>query len=343
MSRNAFPPHYRDISNTNLPAELLPKYTTIEYTLSRTSPTPPIFLYVVDTCLDEDDLKGLREALVVSLSLLPPNALVGLITFGTMTQVHELGYEACPKSYVFRGTKEYAPKAIQDMLGLTAGTAPRPGMPPQAGGPSQPPQGAAGARFGAARFLLPVSQCEFQLTSILEQLQKDAWPVANDKRAQRCTGTAVGVAVGLLETTFPNTGARVMLFSGGACTEGPGNVVSTELRDRIRSHHDIDKDNVKYYKRALKFYDALARRSAQNGHAIDIFIGALDQVGLLEMKALANATNGNMILADSFQMGIFKQSLQKIFAKDEKGDLLMGFNATLDVQVSHVRRRRAQG
>ena len=87
LSRNAFPPHYKDISNTNLPAELLPKYTTIEYTLSRLVQVPPIFLFVVDTCLDEEDLKALRDAIVVSLSLLPPYALVGLITYGTMVRV----------------------------------------------------------------------------------------------------------------------------------------------------------------------------------------------------------------------------------------------------------------
>jgi len=87
LTRNAFPPHYKDISNTNLPAELLPKYTTIEYTLARPSPVPPIFLFVVDTCLDEDDLKALRDALVVSLSLIPPFALVGLITYGTMVRI----------------------------------------------------------------------------------------------------------------------------------------------------------------------------------------------------------------------------------------------------------------
>ena len=84
LSRNSFPPHYKDISNTNLPAELLPKYTTIEYTLARPAQIPPIFLFVVDTCLDEDDLKALRDAIVISLSLIPPYALVGLITFGTM-------------------------------------------------------------------------------------------------------------------------------------------------------------------------------------------------------------------------------------------------------------------
>ena len=47
--------------------------------------------------------------------------------------------------------------------------------------------------------MLPVKDCEFVLTSILENLQRDPWPVANDKRAQRCTGVAMSVAVGLLE------------------------------------------------------------------------------------------------------------------------------------------------
>ena len=84
LARNAFPPHYKDISNTNLPTELLPKYTTIEYTLSRPAQIPPIFLYTVDTCLDEEDLAALKSAIVQSLALLPANALVGLITFGTM-------------------------------------------------------------------------------------------------------------------------------------------------------------------------------------------------------------------------------------------------------------------
>lgn len=52
------------------------------------------------------------------------------------------------------------------------------------------------------------------------------------------------------------------------------------------------------------------------------------------MKSLANFTNGYMILADSFNMGIFKQSFQRVFAKDAQGHLQMGFNATFDVQVS---------
>ncbi|KAI3624658.1 SEC23 [Malassezia furfur] len=318
LSRNPFPPHYKDISNTNLPAELLPKYTTIEYTLSRTAPIPPIFLYVVDTCMDADDLKALCEALVVSLSLLPPHALVGLVTFGTVVQVHELGYENCPKSFVFRGSKDYTPKHIQDMLGLTPNARPAPRR--------RRPEQARGGRADR-RDALPAAR-------VAVRLQRDPWPVANDKRPQRCTGAALSVAVGLLESTFQNSGARVMLFCGGPCTEGPGQVVSTELRERIRSHHDIEKDNVRFYKRATRFYENLAKRAAGNGHTIDVFSGCLDQVGLLEMRALSNVTNGHLLLVDSFQMGIFKQSFNKIFDKDENGDLQMGFNATLDVQTT---------
>jgi protein transport protein SEC23 len=56
----------------------------MEYVLNKPPANPPIFLYVVDTCLRDEDMKALKDSLIVSLSLLPPNALVGLVTFGTM-------------------------------------------------------------------------------------------------------------------------------------------------------------------------------------------------------------------------------------------------------------------
>lgn len=49
-----------------------------------------------------------------TLSLLPEEALVGLVTFGTNVMVHELGFAECPKSYVFRGSKEYAPAKVMN-------------------------------------------------------------------------------------------------------------------------------------------------------------------------------------------------------------------------------------
>ncbi|ODO08693.1 protein transporter SEC23 [Cryptococcus wingfieldii CBS 7118] len=324
LQRNPFPPQYHhDLSPSNLPTELQPGFTTIEYILSRTAQVPPVFLYVIDTCLDEDELKALKETIITSLSLLPPNALVGLITFGTMTMVHELAYPDCPKAYVFRGSKDYQPKQIADMLGLN------PSRPMQPMRPGQPiPVNAA------SKFLMPVQACEFQLTNILEQLQRDPWPVDQNKRPLRCTGVALSVAVSLLETAFPNTGARIQLFAGGAATDGPGLVVGPELREPIRSHHDIDRDSVKHFKRATKFYEGLSKRASVNGHAIDIYAGCLDQVGLLEMKSLTNATNGFMVISDSFMTAIFKQSFLRTLSKDDQGYLKMGFNATLDITTT---------
>ncbi|OJD16633.1 protein transporter SEC23 [Emergomyces pasteurianus Ep9510] len=323
LQRNPLPPHYKDITENAIPPELHPQSTTIEYQLARPAPAPPIFLFVVDTCQEEDSLKAVKDSLVMSLSLLPPNALVGLITYGTMAQVHEIGYTECAKSYVFRGSKDYSAKQVQEMLGLLAPGL-RPNVPQQPGRPNAP-------MSPAARFLLPVQQADFQITNVLEQLQRDPWPVANDKRPLRCTGVALSVAVGLMETSFQGAGGRIMLFTSGPATEGPGLVVGPQLKEPMRSHHDIDRDNIKYYKKAVKFYETIAKRVAHNGHIVDIFAGCLDQVGLLEMKGLANSTGGHMVLTDSFTSSQFKQSFVRVFDKDQNDNLLMGFNASLEV------------
>uniref|UniRef100_A0A667XGG3 Protein transport protein SEC23 n=1 Tax=Myripristis murdjan TaxID=586833 RepID=A0A667XGG3_9TELE len=280
----------------------------------RGPPAPLIFLYVVDTCLEEEDLQALRESLQMSLSLLPPNALVGLITFGRMVQVHELSCEGIAKSYVFRGTKELSSKQIQN-------------------GSVFIPLWVA-QREDRIQFLQPVHRVDMNLTDLLGELQRDPWPVPQGKRPLRSTGVALSVAVGLLEGTFPNTGARVMLFTGGPPTQGPGMVVGDELKTPIRSWHDIQKDNARYLKKATKHYEALANRSAVNGHSIDIYACALDQTGLLEMKCLANLTGGHIVMGDSFNTSLFKQTFQRVFTKDYNGDFRMAFGGTLEIKTS---------
>lgn len=90
------------------------------------------------------------------------------------------------------------------------------------------------------------------MQDLLEELQTDPWPVAQGQRSQRCTGAALTVATTLLEVCYPNTGARIMLFVGGPCTDGPGMVVDNELKNPIRSWHDIKEDNIKYMRKAIK-------------------------------------------------------------------------------------------
>ncbi|XP_018791465.1 PREDICTED: protein transport protein Sec23A isoform X2 [Bactrocera latifrons] len=334
FQRNPFPPQYAAISEQHQPAELIPGFSTIEYTITRAPCMPPVFIFLVDTCMDEEELDALKDSLQMSLSLLPPNALVGLITFGKMIQVHELGAEGCSKSYVFRGTKDLTAKQVQDMLGIGRSTSAAPGQPgQQMAGPGQQ-RPAAAAAPPANRFLQPISKCDSALGDLLSELQRDPWPVPQGKRYLRSTGAALSIAVGLLECTYPNTGARIMSFVGGPCSQGPGQVVDDELKHPIRSHHDIQKDNARYMKKAIKHYDALALRAATNGHCIDIYSCALDQCGLMEMKQCCNSTGGHMVLGDSFNSSLFKQTFQRVFARDARGDLKMAFNGTLEVKCS---------
>lgn len=64
---------------------------------------------------------------------------------------------------------------------------------------------------------------------------------------------------------------------------------------------------------------------------IDVFVAALDQVGIIEMKTTIEMTGGFYIMTDSFGNPVFKESFKKFFEVDDNGELKMGFLATTKV------------
>ncbi|KAK1583253.1 hypothetical protein Q3G72_022216 [Acer saccharum] len=329
FQRNHFPPHYASISDDNLPAELFPQYTTIEYeSLGDKSslPLPPVFMFVVDTCIIEEEMSYLKSALSQAIDLLPDNSLVGLITFGTLVHVHELGFAQIPKTYVFKGSKDVSKDQLLDQLNFFLNK-------------PKPTAGViAGARDGLssdtiARFLLPASDCEFALNSVLEELQKDPWPIPPDQRATRCTGTALSIAANLLGACVPGSGARIMAFVGGPSTDGPAAIVSKNLSEPIRSHKDLDKDSAPHYHKAVKFYDTLSKQLVHQGHVLDLFACALDQVGVAELKVAVEKTGGLVVLAESFGHSVFKDSLRRVFHSEDY-DLGLCSNGIFEINCS---------
>ncbi|KAJ3676988.1 hypothetical protein LUZ60_002712 [Juncus effusus] len=324
--RNHFPGSYYSVSEENLPGELFPDFGTVEYESQGEKGVNPVFMFVVDTCMIEEEIGFLRSALAQAVELLPEKSLVGLITFGTFVQVHELGFGILPKSYVFKGTKEVMKEQILDQMGFFSGT-------------KKPSVGViAGARDGLpaesiSRFLLPASECEFVLNSVIEELQKDPWPVPSDLRASRCTGAALSVAASILGVCVPGSGARIMAFVGGPSTQGPGAIVSKTLTEPIRSHKDLDKGSAPYFDKAVKFYEGLSKQLVNQGHVLDLFACALDQVGVAEMKVAIERTGGIVVLAESFGHSVFKESLLRIFQSSEH-DLGLSFNGIFEVNCS---------
>ncbi|KAA0039972.1 hypothetical protein IC582_027448 [Cucumis melo] len=327
FQRNHFPPHYASISDDNLPAELFPQYTTIEYesTGETPSPVPPVFMFVLDTCIIEEEIAFLKSALSQAVDLLPDNSLVGLITYGTFVHVHELGFGQIPKTFVFKGTKDVSKEQLLEQMNFFLKK-------------PKPPTGViAGARDGLstesiARFLLPKSECEFALNSVLEELQKDPWGVPADQRAPRCTGTALSIAASLLGACVPGSGARILAFVGGPSTEGPGAIVSKNLSEPIRSHKDLDKDSAPHFHKAVKFYEGLSKQLVHQGHVLDLFACALDQVGIAELKVAVEKTGGLVVLAESFGHSVFKDSLKRVFSGEY--DLGLSSNGIFEINCS---------
>ncbi|CAH8263072.1 unnamed protein product [Arabidopsis lyrata] len=272
FNRNPFPRNYSSIADNNLPPELFPHSTTVEY---------------------------------LSLDLLPDTSIVGLITFDSLVRVYELGFSHCTKSYIFHGNKDCTKDQLLDQLSFFVKN-------------PKPSSGViAGARDGLssddiARFLLPVSDCQFTLHSVLEELGNNPWPVAADHRPARCTGVALRISAGLLGACFPGSAARIMAFIGGPSTEGPGAIVSRELSDPIRSHKDIDKDSATYYYKAVEFYEMLAKQLVHQGHVLDVFASSVDQVGIAELKVAVEQTGGYVVLAESFGHSVFRDSLKRV-------------------------------
>jgi len=178
------------------------------------------------------------------------------------------------------------------------------------------------------------------MTSILEDLGSDCWEREPGQRPHRCTGSALKIAISLMEVTAKNRCGRVMLFTAGPPTVGPGMVVSLDSSETIRAHSDVQKGNVPHYHKACRYYDALGNRAAAAGHAVDVFAAAMDQTGVAEMRTLVQKTGGYLVLDDDFSGEsagpVFKKSFRRVFARDgtEQNGLVMCFKSRMSVKTS---------
>jgi protein transport protein SEC23 len=232
IQRNPFPHNYAHLTHISQVPEVAGASTTVEYRPAQSALLTPAFLFVVDVC--SDHLADVKDALLQAVALLPEKALVGLITVGSSVHVYELSFELCPKAYVFHGAKIYKPDAVARLLGIGATGHVSPasaaaGSPSAAAQPTaaqmaaahnphavggMPSPAASASVASGRRFLMPISECQFTLESILEDLQQDPHPVQNSRRPRRCTGTALCVASGLLRAVHANSPGRIMTFVG---------------------------------------------------------------------------------------------------------------------------------
>ena len=66
-----------------MPVELYPDFSTLEYLVQPKRPVaPPAYVFVVDTCVPEDELSACRQALAQALASMPEYAQARALALG---------------------------------------------------------------------------------------------------------------------------------------------------------------------------------------------------------------------------------------------------------------------
>ena len=324
----------------------------------------PIFIFVVDLNLDDDDYDPLFESVIKALHHLPASAFVGLVSYSSYTKVHELSFDHCSKCFIFDGEKSYNRQSVHSMLELDKLDSARSQTPSQHGSPVD----WSTSEFN--RFLLPVQNCISRVGKVFSDLKKvhsrregcdavqhGSAPAngtaleGNPDREMRCTGAALSVAVALLEdvhafqsnfsqssmrspkTSSPpsnsnadsiiNGGSRILLFTAGPTTLGPGATVPSTGID-VGSGSSRSQEIREINERAAAYYNRLAHRAISIAATVDLFVCSLDEVGIIEMRNLVQVTGGRLIVSESFDHAVFQKSLRNSFNNSgEEGRTLM--------------------
>ncbi|XP_043689743.1 protein transport protein SEC23-like [Telopea speciosissima] len=357
--KNTFPRSYVGIGENNLPAELFPTYSTVEYLHGRKNTCPtstpsssanwvrnglsssslssssslvssfsssslsaidtrvsgPVFVFVVDTCTPKEELRALKNELLLVVAQLPENALVGLVTFDSMVCVHDLGFADCLRAVVFHGERELSSDRVQELLGISCFKNERCGKM---------------SAIQKQGFLLPLSECEFNLTTVIEEINSSVQALPGH-RPLRSTGVAISVSIGLLEACLSKIGSRVMVFTSGPATVGPGIVVEYDLSNAIRTHRDLLNGLAHFFEQSCNYYKQLTQRLCDSSIILDLFACSLDQVGAAELKVPVESSGGFMMLGESFESDQFRKCLRHIFSRDAEGHLMMCFDATISI------------
>ena len=313
LKKNLFPSHYaQNISETVLPPELMNEYSTVEYKLEKKGlANQPIVFFIIDTAIEEDELMHLKEKIQIAVDGLPDECKIGIITFGTMTMLLEVGFTDFPKLHTFKGDKKYSAQDIQNILMINPNN----------------------SKSLCKKFIQTKQECNFSVSSFLDDLTVDVFPKKQFERKHNCAGLALNVAITLLETICNGEPSRIELFLGGAPNIGDGKIVSVDLKETVRNIVDFQKnnENTQYFKAAFDYYTNLSQRAQKAGQIIDIYSCSFNQVGLLEMKCCSEKTGGYLILSDSFSHACFKDTFLKLFEVDENGYLNWNYKAKMDI------------
>ncbi|KAI5169842.1 protein transport protein SEC23 [Pancytospora epiphaga] len=298
--KNVLPSYARDITPDALLPEMIEENSTVEYVLTRTSKFPPVYVLLVDICTyDEERHELMKRGVKRTLELIPDDALVVFITFGTNFELACFEENRLSTTYMFSGSMQYSKEDIAKM-GISE----------------------------MRNFLVTKGEKMEELVGLVESLPADPFPCPSGFRQMRCTGAAISFAVSFLEGVFSDTPVQYIVFTQGPCTLGPGRVSLREISPTTEERLDLEAASV--------FYNELAERINGAGHTISIIAETIADIGVEQFKSLVSYTGGTLVMAQDFEEEIKMRSIEKLFERDpETGVILCGLNVKIQIKTSN--------
>ncbi|KAI5148613.1 protein transport protein SEC23 [Enteropsectra breve] len=296
--KNSFPAYARNISPENLLPELIAENTTVEYVLNRTVSFPTVFFFMIDRCTyDEQRHTLMKDGLKRAFAHLPSDARIGILFFGTNIELVMFGSSEIETRFVFSGRQKYTKDDINKL------------------------------HISDVRsFLVSKEEKEKEIYDFIDSMKQDPFPCLSGHRQMRCTGAALSLAVSLFEGAFTDATVKIVIFTQGPCTIGPGKVARYEKSSESAEPLNLDE--------ALNFYTEVAEKINTMGHSVDIIAETIADIGVEQIKPVITMNGGSLIMAQDFDERIKMDSIDKIFAKDENDTMKQVFNLKMQVKTS---------
>lgn len=236
--------------------------------VSDTMMAAPVVI-LIDESLDEPPLQHLQSSLHGLLDSLPPATRVGLITYGKTVSVYDFSQSGVAAADVFPGDTLPDQELLKTLL------------------------------YGTGVFLAPLHVCLSVAHGVVSSLRPYKEGLSEVAR-NRCIGTAVGVALSLIQgpsTEMPRSSvkrlggsSRIIVCMGGPNTLGPGSVP-----------HSQSHPNYKYLEsKAIKQMEHLGHEACRQDTIVDILCAGTCPVRVPVIQPLASVSGGVLILHDDF-------------------------------------------
>ncbi|KAG8653351.1 protein transport protein SEC23 [Manihot esculenta] len=263
----------------------------------------PIVL-VIDDCLDEPHLQHLQSSLHAFVDSLPPTARIGIILYGRTVSVYDFSEESMASADVLPGDKSPSQESLKALI------------------------------YGTGVYLSPMHASKEVAHQIFSSLTPYKLNIAEASR-DRCLGTAVEVALGIIQGPSAEMSrgivkraggnSRIIVCAGGPSTYGPGSVP-----------HSFSHPNYPHMeKMALKWMEHLGCEAHRQNTVVDLLCAGTCPVRVPVLQPLAKASGGVLVLHDDFGEA-FGVNLQRASTRASGSQGLLEIRCSDDILITQV-------